>query len=128
VSQTLLEIEQLRVQYDKLLAVDDVSFTLRGGDLLGMIGPNGAGKTTTLRAAAGLQVPTTGSVRVLGHDVLRHPTRVGGHLAFTPDTPQVYDSLTVEDFLRFVGRCYRLDAATVRERIDHWLDQLWLTE
>lgn len=127
-SEALLSLENVRVQYGRLLAVDDISFSLRGGDLLGMIGPNGAGKTTTLRAAAGLQAVSTGRVRVLGYDVFRHPTEVGRHVGFTPDTPAVYDTMVVADFLRFIAQCYEVPWRLAEERIDHWLEMLWLTE
>jgi ABC-2 type transport system ATP-binding protein len=127
-AEPLLDIRELRVQYGRFLAVDGVTLALGAGELLGLIGPNGAGKTTTLRAAAGLQPPSTGTVRILGHDVMRHATEVGFHLGFAPDTPQLYDTLSVEEFLRFIGRCYRLAATLVEERIDHWLEALWLSE
>jgi ABC-2 type transport system ATP-binding protein len=128
VSAPLLEIENLRVQYGQLVAVDGLTFELHAGDLLGLIGPNGAGKTTTLRAAGGLQPVTTGRVRLLGHDVFRHPTRVNHHLGFTPDTPALYDTLTVEDYLRFITKCYGLWRGLASERIDHWLENLWLSD
>ncbi len=127
-SEVLLSIRNLRVQFGRFVAVDDVSFELRGGELLGMIGPNGAGKTTTLRAAAGLQPVSTGEIRVLGHDVFRRPTTVGNHIGFTPDTPQVYDTLSVEQFLHFIARCYGLTSTLADERISYWLEQLWLSE
>ncbi|MGE0479978.1 MAG: ABC transporter ATP-binding protein [Phycisphaerae bacterium] len=127
-SDPLLRIQNLRVQFGRFLAVDDLSFTLYAGQLLGMIGPNGAGKTTTLRAAAGLQAPSTGSIHVLGFDVTQHRTEVGYHLGFAPDSPQAYDALTVEQFLRFIGYCYKLPGPLLSERIDHWLEALWLNE
>lgn len=127
-SEVLLRVENLRVQFGRFLAVDGVSLELRGGELLGMIGPNGAGKTTTLRAAVGLQPITSGRIEVLGHDVFEHATFVGQHLGFTPDTPQLYETLTVEDFLQFVGRAYGLSRRNADELIDHWLHQLWLSE
>lgn len=127
-NETLLRVEHLRVQYGRFLAVDDVTFEMSAGHLLGMIGPNGAGKTTTLRAAAGLQPVSTGQVRILGHDVSRHATVVGHHLAFVADTPAGYDTLTVEDFLRFIGACYSLPTSLAEERIAHWLENLWLTD
>ena len=129
VSEPLLKVDSLRVLFGRVLAVDDVSFELRGGDLLGLIGPNGAGKTTTLRCAAGLQpAATTGTCRSWGHDVYREPTFVGRHLAFTPDTPAAYDTLTVEHFLRFIGHAYGLEDRLVGERIGYWLEELWLSE
>lgn len=124
----LLNVENLRVQYGRFLAVDNVSFSLCGGDLLGMIGPNGAGKTTTLRAIAGLTPPSTGRIDVMGYDPGKHVTDFGLHLGFAPDGPQTYDTLTVEDFLRFIGRAYRLPLPLLEERIDHWLEALWLTD
>src|SRR5215510_11349160 len=127
-SDALLSIENLRVQFGRFLAVDDVSFELHGGQLLGMIGPNGAGKTTTLRSAAGLQPITTGRIRVLGHDVFREPESVGHHIGFTADNPALYDSITVEQHLGFIARCYGLSAELSQQRIDHWLEQVWLTD
>ncbi len=127
-SEPLLQLENIRVQFGRFLAVDGVSFELHAGHLLGMIGPNGAGKTTTLRAAAGLQSVSTGRARVFGHDVLTSPTLVGRHLGFAPDVPSLYDSLTVEQFLDFIADCYGLARGLRAERIDYWLEQLWLTE
>ncbi len=126
--EALLSIENLRVCFDRLVAVDDLSCELEAGHLLGLIGPNGAGKTTTLRAAAGLQPVATGRIRLMGHDVFKHPTTVNRHLGFTPDTPAVYDTLTVEQFLMFIAKCYGLYRPLALERIDHWLDNLWLTD
>jgi ABC-2 type transport system ATP-binding protein len=127
-SEALLSLRNIRVQYGRFLAVDDLSFDLHAGELLGLIGPNGAGKTTTLRAAAGLQPLSTGSVRVLGHDAFREATLIGHWLGLMPDTPALYDTLTVDQYLEFIARCYDLSPALGRERIDHWVEQLWLTE
>ena len=127
-SEPLLSLRDIRVQYGQFLAVDGVSLELHAGHLLGMIGPNGAGKTTTLRAAAGLQPITTGSIHVLGYDVFAHPVEVGRHLGLTPDTPALYDTLTVVQYLEFIAHCYDLSRSLARERIDHWLEALWLEE
>lgn len=124
----LLEVHQINITYGRFRAVDNVSFILQPGQLLGLIGPNGAGKSSTLRAIAGLQPLASGAIRVLGYDVFQNPTIVGNHLGFAPDTPQVYDTLTVEQFLGFIARCYRMPLALARDRIDYWLTQLWLTE
>ena len=127
-NELLLSIQNLTVQYGRFVAVDDLTLELRGGNLLGMIGPNGAGKTTTLRAAAGLLPVTRGTVEILGQDVFEHAATTGFHLGFTPDTPAVYETLTVECFLRFIGRAYSMEHSLIEERIDHWLDQLWLSD
>jgi|HubBroStandDraft_1064217.scaffolds.fasta_scaffold113122_2 ABC-2 type transport system ATP-binding protein len=126
-SSVLLSLENVTVSFDSLRAVSDVSLGLRGGNLLGLIGPNGAGKTTLMRAAVGLQPVRSGAVRILGapldgnRDVLRH-------VGFTPDTPPMYENLTVRQFLHAVGMGYDLSAGEIRERTDFWLEKVWLTE
>jgi ABC-2 type transport system ATP-binding protein len=127
IGRALLSIESVSVNYGAFRAVRDVSLSLRGGDLLGLIGPNGAGKTTLLRACSGLQPPSRGVIRILdaplngNRDVLRH-------IGFTPDTPTMYDDLTVRQFLRFIGMGYDLSSAETDERIDFWLQKVWLSE
>ncbi|HEV2293061.1 MAG TPA: ABC transporter ATP-binding protein [Tepidisphaeraceae bacterium] len=130
-SEVMIEGVHLRVTFGHLTAVNDLSLTLRGGELLGLIGPNGAGKTTLLRALAGLQPLADGVVRVLGN-------RLGGGgdddvaarrwVGFTPDTPPVYELLTVRQFLQFIARGYELSGSEVDERIDFWLEKVWLLE
>jgi ABC-2 type transport system ATP-binding protein len=125
--EILISVDRVRVQFGKLVAVHDLSFDMRAGDLLGLIGPNGSGKTTLLRAIAGLQALTAGRVRVMGEPVL--PGQIGfkRHVGFTADTPSVYEELTVRDFLRFIGMGYGLPSLEVESRIDFWLEQVWLS-
>ncbi len=126
--EVLVSLNRVRVEFGSLVAVRDVSFELCGGDLLGLVGPNGAGKTTLLRATTGLQPLTIGRVRVMGGEVVPGANRVLRHIGFTPDNPPVFENLTVRDFLRFIAKGYRLDADEVNERINFWLEQVWLTE
>ena len=123
----LVDVQSLRVHFGTFLAVNDVNLTLRGGDLLGLIGPNGAGKTTLLRAIAGLQPTAAGRVRVLG-EVLEPGAPVMARVGLTPDTPPLYDEMTVRTFLRFVARSYGLGAADVDAHISYWLEKVWLAE
>jgi ABC-2 type transport system ATP-binding protein len=118
----------LRVDYERLTALADFDLTLEAGHLVGLVGPNGSGKTTLLRAMAGLQPLTAGEVRVLDDRVEPGRPEVLSRIGFTPDTPALYDSLTVEDFLDFIGRSYRLPRSTIEERTDFWLEQLWLAD
>jgi ABC-2 type transport system ATP-binding protein len=126
--EVLLSLDRVRVQFGSLVAVRDVSLDLRGGDLLGLIGPNGAGKTTLLRATAGLQPLNAGRVTIVGHSVLPGAIPAKRYVGFTPDTPPVYEQLTVREFLRFIAKGYALQPGEVDERIDFWLEQVWLTE
>lgn len=83
--QTMLEANELRVEYGPLVAVRDVSFALRSGDLLGLVGPNGAGKTTLLRALCGLQAITRGGVRVMERNLLEDRELFRAQIGFAPD-------------------------------------------
>jgi len=127
-SKSLLVTKRVRVEFGKLVAVRDVSLELRAGDLLGLIGPNGAGKTTLLRALCGLQPLTSGLVHIIGEKLHPWSAATARHIGFTPDNPGIYEDLTVRDFLRFIGKGYQLDAADTEERIDFWLEQVWLKE
>ncbi len=122
----VLDASNLRVEYGPLVALRAFSIELPAGALLGMIGPNGAGKTTALKAISGLIPTAAGRIRVLGEDV--EPGNIWAHsqIGFAPDTPPVYEDLAVEDFLRFIGRAYRLRSGMIEERIDYWLEQVWL--
>jgi ABC-2 type transport system ATP-binding protein len=120
----MIEVDGLTKLYGDLAAVQSISFQVAAGDVLGLVGPNGAGKTTTLRSIAGILVPTAGRVRIHGIDLLDRPQEAKRHLAFVPDEPQLFDYLTVEEHLRFVGRLYGV--ADVGSRIEPLLAELEL--
>lgn len=126
--ECVVELDHVGVRFETLQAVRDVSFSLKPGNLLGLIGPNGAGKTTLLRAIAGIHASTEGVVRVLGEDIRTPERETLRHVGFTPDSPGVYERLTVRDFLRFIGLGYDLSVQEADERIDFWLDKVWLSE
>lgn len=127
-SDVLVSVNRVRVQFGSLVAVRDLSMTLQPGHLVGLIGPNGAGKTTLLRAMAGLQPLTAGEVIVMGERVLPGAVGALGRIGFTPDNPPAYEELTVRKFLRFIGKAYGIHRDLLDEKIDFWLEQVWLTE
>ena len=105
----VIEVEHLSKSYGrdgKEKAVDDLSFSVAAGEILGLVGPNGAGKTTTLRAIAGILKPGTGTLRIAGFDVVRNPIQAKRQLALVPDTPNPYELLTVREHLEFVRLAY----------------------
>src|SRR5881296_3711428 len=87
-------------------AVNDLSFVVGSGEIVGLIGPNGAGKTTTLRSLAGILRPTAGRVSIDGHDIIASPIDAKRSLAFMPDEPHLFEYLTVMEHLRLVARLY----------------------
>lgn len=112
--------------YGGVTAVDDLSFDVSPGEVLGLVGPNGAGKTTTLRGIVGIVRPTRGRVLIAGHDVVQNPVEAKRVLAFMPDEPHLFDHLTVEEHLRFTGRLFGVSDAPAR--IPALLEELELAD
>lgn len=102
----MIEVRQLTKRYEGRVAVDGLSFAVRGGEILGLVGPNGAGKTTTLRAIAGIHPPTAGTVSIAGFDVEKEPIEARRRLALIPDEPQLFGTMTVWEHLDFTARVY----------------------
>ena len=109
-------VEHLRRVYGSFAAVDDLSFEVAAGEIVGVIGPNGAGKTTTLRSLAGILRPTSGRIRIDGHDLAADPLEAKRRLAFMPDEPRLFEYLTVEEHLRLVARLYSVSDFDGRAR------------
>ena len=101
-------VEGFHKSYDRTVAVQGLSFVVASGEILGLVGPNGAGKTTTMRALAGILTPSKGRLLVDGHDVARDPVAAKAALAYVPDDPSLFDSLTTWEHLRFVASAYRV--------------------
>ncbi len=124
----LIETIDLVKSYGDKLAVDHVSFQVYGGEIFGFLGPNGAGKTTTIKTIVGLLRPTSGTVKVAGHDVVLEPVLAKAHSGYVPDEPNLYAKLTGRELLRFVGDLYGLDATQAAHRSDELLRLFGLTE
>jgi len=120
----MIAVEHLRREYGSFVAVDDLSFAVQSGEIVGLIGPNGAGKTTTLRSLAGILRPTSGKVAVDRHDIVEQPLDAKRRLAFMPDEPHLFEYLTVQEHLRLIGRLYGVSG--VDERARPLLDELQL--
>src|SRR3954449_10448613 len=104
----MIEVLGLTKLYEQFAAVQDLSFNVLPGQVLGLVGPNGAGKTTTLRCISGIIPPTKGSIRIAGCDLLKDPISAKRQLAFFSDEPRLFDYLTVEQHLAFVARIYQV--------------------
>src|SRR4051794_28905420 len=111
-----ISVAHLRRTYDAFTAVDDLSFEVGAGEIVGLIGPNGAGKTTTLRSLAGILRPTGGAVPIDGHDIVRDAIEAKRRLAFMPDEPHLFEYLTVQEHLRLIARLYGVEDFDARAR------------
>jgi len=103
---TLIDVANLTKLYGDFTAVNELSFAVRQGEVIGLVGPNGAGKTTTLRCLAGIIPPTRGTIRICGFDIASDPIAAKRRLAFFPDEPRLFDYLTVTQHLEFTARIY----------------------
>src|SRR5690242_6563082 len=107
-SVPMIQVEALTKLYGEFVAVNELSFSVRLGEVLGLVGPNGAGKTTTLRCLAGIIPPTRGAIRICGHELGRDPIAAKRELAFFTDEPRLFDYLTVQQHLAFTARIYQV--------------------
>ena len=100
----LIEIDRLTKSFGGFIAVNDVSFNVGRGEVVGFLGPNGAGKSTTMKMLAGFVTPSAGTARILGEDVVDRPVQAKRHLGFLPEGAPTYPEMTVTGFLRFIAR------------------------
>ena len=112
----MIEVSHLTKTYGTFKAVDDFSFTVAPGEIVGLIGPNGAGKTSTLRCLVGIQAPTLGTITIDGHDIVSDPVAAKRRVAFMADEPQLFEYLTVMEHLRLTARLYTAVDAEAKAR------------
>jgi ABC-2 type transport system ATP-binding protein len=125
---TLVHVENLSRYYGHALAVDNVSFDLAKGDVLGFLGPNGAGKTTTMQVITGNLAPSAGRVAVHGIDLLDEPKRAKREIGYLPEQPPLYRELTVDEYLLYCARLNRIAGKRIRSAIDTAKERCGLNE
>ena len=125
----MIEVQHLTKRYGRVTAVDDLTFTVERGEILGFLGPNGAGKTTTMRILTGYMPATEGKAVVAGFDVFEQPIEAKRRTGYLPETPPLYPEMTVREYLQFVSkikikgvssaeRRHRVEDAMKRARVD----------
>jgi len=124
----LVDVSHLSRSYGSLLAVNDVSFTIRPGEILGFLGPNGAGKTTTMQILSGNLAPSEGSIRIAGHDLLEEPRAAKAALGYLPEQPPLYRDLTVDEYLDYCAALNRIARARRRAARDAAKQKCGLTD
>src|SRR6201984_713217 len=100
----MIQVEGLSKKYARHVAVDDISFSVEKGDIVGFLGPNGAGKTTTMRVLTCFMPPSMGKATLAGYDVFEKPMEVKKRIGYLPESPPLYPEMEVADYLAFVGR------------------------
>ena len=125
-TEVAIEVRDFRKEYDQTVAADGISFDLPRGTVGALIGPNGAGKTTTIRTLCGIIRPTSGSLRVAGLDVEKETLEVKKRVAYVPDDPPLFETLTVWEHLKFIASAYAI--ADFEERAGELLRELNLEQ
>jgi ABC-2 type transport system ATP-binding protein len=119
----MIKVEGLTKRYARTVAVDDISFDVQKGQIVGFLGPNGAGKTTTMRVLTCFLPPTSGSAQVAGFDVLEKPLEVKKRIGYLPETPPLYPEMEVVEYLDFVGRLKGLSNPDLSRRVNEVIDR-----
>jgi ABC-2 type transport system ATP-binding protein len=124
----VIEVQHLSKRYGPFTAVDDVSFTVGAGEILGFLGPNGAGKTTTMRIITGYMPASEGSVTVAGHDVFGAPIEAKRRTGYLPETPPLYPDMTVREYVTFVAKIKGVPAREVKDRVDAVMKKTFIAD
>ena len=128
VTEVLITAEHLVRFFGHACAVQDVSFTLSKGEVLGFLGPNGAGKSTTMRMLTGNLAPSAGRINIAGIDLLDAPRQAKARIGYLPEQPPVYRELTVREYLRYCARLHRVAGRDIHRAVDHAQARCGLTE
>ncbi|MDD5036358.1 MAG: ATP-binding cassette domain-containing protein [Methylococcaceae bacterium] len=125
---SLIRVDQLYRYYGDQCAVNNVSFTLEKGEILGFLGPNGAGKSTTMQMICGNLAPTSGQILINGLDILDQPREAKRELGYLPEIPPVYRELTVDEYLEYCAKLHQIPRSQQRKATDHAKERCGLTE
>jgi ABC-2 type transport system ATP-binding protein len=115
----MITVNGLTKRYAHTTAVDQISFEVQRGQIVGFLGPNGAGKTTTMRMLTCFLTPTSGTATVAGFDILEQPLEVKKRIGYLPETPPVYPEMRIAEYLTFVGQLKGLSGSDLRTRVDY---------
>ena len=124
----MIEVEHLSKYYGDFIAIEDVSFEAKRGEVVGFLGPNAAGKTTTMRIITGFMPPSAGTVRVAGYDIQTHSIEARRQIGYLPETTPLYTDISVHDYLDFMGGLRGMAPAKRRSRIDYVIERMKLQE
>jgi len=124
----MIDVQHITKRYGERTAIERVTFSVNKGEVLAFLGPNGAGKTTTMRILTCFMPATEGTATVAGFDCFEQPQEVKARIGYLPETPPVYQELTVSEYLTFVGRLKGMKGAALRQRLPLVIDQVSLGE
>ncbi len=125
--ENIIKVKNLRKDFKKMTAVDNISFEIKKGEIFGFLGPNGAGKSTTIRMLVTLLQPTSGQALIAGFDIAKDPDQVRKHIGLVAEKIILYDDLTARENLKFFGRLFHLSNEEIEKRSSEWVERLHMT-
>ena len=127
-TESIIEVKNLTKTFNKLKAVDDISFDVKKGEIFGLLGPNGAGKSTTMRMLSTLSRPTSGTAIIGGYDIVKNDTKVRELIGIVSEKMIMYSRLTAKENLQFFGSLFNIPKDVLSKRIDDLLELVQLTK
>jgi ABC-2 type transport system ATP-binding protein len=124
----MIIVKDVTKRYARAVAVDQISFSVAKGQIVGFLGPNGAGKTTTMRILTCFLPPSAGTASVAGFDVLEQPFEVKKRIGYLPETPPLYPEMETAEYLRFVGKLRGLSGTDLQKRVDYVCDRCFVAD
>lgn len=124
----MIEVKNVTKKYGKFVAVDDISFTIKEGEIIGLLGPNGAGKSTTMNMITGFIEQTQGEIKVDGYDMLKKPKKAKKEIGYMPEGVPLYTDLNVREFVSYMAEIKQVNKKTRKENVEKILEQTGLKE
>lgn len=124
----MIEVKHVTKRYGKAVAVEDISFSIKEGEIIGLLGPNGAGKSTTMNMITGFIEPTEGEIIIDGNDILKKPKKAKKQIGYMPEGVPLYTDLTVKEFVQYMAEIKQVDKKTIKEKVNEIIEQTGLKD
>lgn len=124
----MIEVKNITKKYGSFTAVDNISFKIEEGEIIGLLGPNGAGKSTTMNMITGYIEPTEGEIKVEGYDISKKPKKAKAQIGYMPEGVPLYSDLTVKEFVTYMAELKKVDRKTKKEKVEKIIEQTGLKD
>lgn len=124
----MIEVKNITKKYGSLTAVDNISFKINEGEIIGLLGPNGAGKSTTMNMITGYIEPTEGEILIEGYDISKKPKKAKSQIGYMPEGVPLYSDLTVKEFVTYMAELKKVDKKTRKEKVEQIIEQTGLKD
>ena len=124
----MIEVKNVTKKYGKFVAIDNISFTINDGEIIGLLGPNGAGKSTTMNMLTGFIEQTSGEIIIDGYNTLKKPKKAKKEIGYMPEGVPLYTDLTVKEFITYMAELKKVDRKTRKEKVQKIIEQAGLKE